>query len=200
MNKILKGFFANIAAVTFVLASVGTNNVYAANKIGSYQLTGGVGDYGNYRRYYYVTSSASNYSTTISNAMSSWVNTSTTPGVTTSISWRETSTQSSSVMDIYYGSYYGSGIAAATTFWTYSTNINPTTSNWGWGKICLNGSTFANLTAFNRQGTTAHEMGHVFGLDETNSDTSSVMCQLGSGRTVNRASASDLRTINSIYG
>ncbi len=43
-------------------------------------------------------------------------------------------------------------------------------------------------------------MGHVFGLDETNSDTTSVMCQLGAGRSVNRASASDLRTINSIYG
>lgn len=199
MKKRIKKLLVTVVISTFAIIQSGASNVYAANKIGNYVLTGGVGSYGNYKRYYFITSSASSYSTAINDAMDTWIYTSTNPGVTTSISWRQTTTQSDSVMDIYYGSFFTAGILAATDFWTYSTQINPTTSNWGWGRIRLNGSSFDGLSSYNRQGTIAHEMGHVFGLDETNTETNSVMCQLGSGRTVNRASANDLNTINTMY-
>ena len=182
-----------------------TNTVSAnANKIGEYTLVGGVGSWGDYDRTFFITSSATQYASVIQSAMDSWIYTTARLGVSTSISWVRTYNQSYGYMDFYYGEYYPSNIAAATTFWEYSTQLNPRIQNWGWGKIQLNASSnttggFNNLSAFKKQGTVAHEIGHVFGLDETNDDTLSIMCQLGYGRAVNQPQVGDLIPIQEMY-
>lgn len=176
----------------------------SADKIGDYVLNGGVGNWGYSTRNYYITSSASSYASIIQDAMDSWIYTTSRLGVSTSISWSRTYTQSSSYMDFYYGQYFTSNTLAATSFWLYQTQINPAAQNWGWGKIQLNQSPtttggFNNLSAFNKQGTAAHEIGHVFGLDDTNTITSSIMCQLGSGRSVKEPQVCDLVPIQEMY-
>ena len=170
-----------------------------ANRIGDYVLNGGVGNWGYTNRYYFITSSASSYEAKINAAMDSWIYTTARLGVSTSISWLRTYTQSVSVMDIYYGSYFGPTVLGATSFWIYSTQINPRTSNWGWGKIQLNQDGFSLLSDNDKQGTIAHEMGHVFGLDETNNDVYSIMCQKGAGRLVYEPQVGDLRPIQQMY-
>ena len=176
----------------------------SADKIGDYVLNGGVGNWGYSTRNFYITSSASGYESVIQDAMDSWIYTTSRLGVSTSISWSRTYTQSSSYMDFYYGQYYSSDFLAVTTFWLYQTQIYPSTQNWGWGKIQLNPSStttggFNNLSAYNKQGTAAHEIGHVFGLADTNTITSSIMCQLGYGRAVNEPQVCDLIPIQEMY-
>ena len=52
------------------------------------KILSGVGNYGNNKRYYWINSNfSSNYSSRIRNAFSYWINTSSDPGVTTSISF-----------------------------------------------------------------------------------------------------------------
>ncbi len=114
-------------------------NVFAADyyTFNNHVLNGGVGNYGYNNRYYFITSSASGYTSLIDAAMNDWIYTTSRLGVTTPISFVKTGTQSSSVMDVYAGNYYdsSSGIAGFTTFWTYSTQQDPNNNNWGWGKI-----------------------------------------------------------------
>lgn len=176
----------------------------SANKIGDYVLNGGVGNWGYSTRNFYITPSASSYASIIQDAMDSWIYTTSRLGVSTSISWSRTYTQSSSYMDFYYGQYFSSDFLAGTTFWLYQTQIDPSAQNWGWGKIQLNQSStsiggYNNLSAYNKQGTAAHEIGHVFGLADTNTITSSIMCQLGYGRSVKEPQVCDLVPIQEMY-
>ncbi|MFZ7121484.1 MAG: Matrixin, partial [Eubacteriaceae bacterium] len=110
-------------------------SVLAYDTFNDHVLKGGVGNYGYNKRYFYIASSASGYTTYINYAMNDWIYTTSRLGITTPISWRRTYTQSSSVMDFHVTSRYDTGIFAATTFWRYSTQYNPYYSNWGWGKI-----------------------------------------------------------------
>ncbi len=101
------------------------------------QLTGGVGQYGDFRRYYYLVNVTGNDASPIEIAVGNWVNTTDNPGVTTSISIRETTTQSNSSFDVYNKAFSG-GITGQTEFWTYSNKIDdPSASNWGWTKIFI---------------------------------------------------------------
>jgi len=165
-----------------------------------YRLNGGVGNYGYNTRYFWIDSSASGYGALIQQAMDEWIYTTSYWGITTPISWRRTTVKSSSVMDIYANLDLGHSVIAATRHKIYARDVNPYLENWGWAQIFLNPSVFPKHTQFNQKGTVAHEMGHVFGLDETNSNQYSIMCQLASGRKVNRAQPPDLRTINLRYG
>ncbi|MFZ7121819.1 MAG: hypothetical protein ACOWWH_12835 [Eubacteriaceae bacterium] len=83
-------------------------------------------------------------------------------GITTPISYRRTSTKSSSRMDIYK-------VSTVNSWWGYTlmyhhnNEINPSTANWVWGKILLDGD-FASLSSSKEKAVIAHEMGHVMGL------------------------------------
>jgi hypothetical protein len=192
---------------SLVLALIGTilvsehQHVFACYTFSGHTLNGGVGNWGYSTRYYYVSSSASNYSSSISTAMSDWVNSTTRTGISTSLSYRITTTQSSSVMDWYAGNYYDvtQGIVASTEFWVNQRTLNPNMENWGWNKELLNLPSFTPLTSYEQKGTIAHEMGHAFGLDHNQGDIYSIMCQLKYGRAVSMAGTDDLNGINSLY-
>ena len=70
---------------------------------GDYTLNGGVGSYGSANRYYWIDASAfsSSQISSIISAAQTWVYTSSAIGVTTPISIERTTTQSSSVFDVY---------------------------------------------------------------------------------------------------
>ena len=61
-----------------------------------------------------------------------------------------------------------------------------------------NGAT--GLTYEQRKATACHEYGHFWGLAHTNSNTSNIMCQLGSGRKATIPSSGDIAGIKAIYG
>lgn len=201
-NLILKSCFIVLICV-LCLFSFSFSCFADAEKIGDYVLNGGVGSWGYASRYFYITPQAAGYSTVIQNAMDSWIYTTSRLSISTSISWLRTYTQSLSVMDILLGDFYNPSIGAMTNHYLFGSPVVPVYQNWGWCDIRLNycfyGGGFNNLSDYNKQGTVAHEMGHVFGLDETNYDTRSIMCQLGANREVNEPQAGDLATIQEMY-
>ena len=192
-----------LVTILCVASSVWAYNVYG------HILIGGVGKQGKFTRGYWKDSTVSAYNTLITDAMYNWCNTENRhPYVRTSI-WFVPSAKSSSVMDIYaQQTPPASNVIAETQFYRYAyneTRANPYNEDWVWCKIIIYKSTFDNLPSdelgtriFKQEGTISHEMGHVFGLDHT-STTTSVMCQLGSGRTVKRPSADDCYGINYLY-
>lgn len=210
MIKKCKWFLGILVAILFVSCFF-SFNAFAYNTWG-YTLNGGVGNYGYNTRHYWVDSSASSYSTMISNAVSSWVNTTSRLGITTPISIASTSTKSSSYFDIYYLSMPGSSNTVAGTYFyvknvgCINPNLEAPNQNYSWTEIHLNSSVFPNLTGNTyltadqkRQGTVAHEFGHAMGLAHSNNNMYVIMCQLASGRRVYLPMTDDANGINSLY-
>ena len=126
-----------------------------------------VGNYGKDTQHYFITSSASGYASYINTAMSEWVNTTSSMGVTT----------------MYNG----------------STEVDPFSSNWAWGKIQLDAD-FSDLSENKRLAVIAHEMGHVMGL--AHSDFSNVLMRADiayNSSSTSRAQTNDLGGINYLY-
>lgn len=118
-------------------------------------------------QHYFITSSASGYASYINTAMSEWVNTTSSMGVTT----------------MYNG----------------STEVDPFSSNWAWGKIQLDAD-FSDLSENKRLAVIAHEMGHVMGL--AHSDFSNVLMRADiayNSSSTSRAQTNDLGGINYLY-
>lgn len=147
------------------MCSVST--VYAYNTYNQHKLTYGVGNYGKDTQHHFITSSASGYASYINTAMSEWVNTTSSMGVTT----------------MYNG----------------STEVDPFSSNWAWGKIQLDAD-FSDLSENKRLAVIAHEMGHVMGL--AHSDFSNVLMRADiayNSSSTSRAQTNDLGGINYLY-
>lgn len=147
------------------MCSVST--VYAYNTYNQHKLTYGVGNYGKDTQHYFITSSASGYASYINTAMSEWVNTTSSMGVTT----------------MYNG----------------STEVDPFSSNWAWGKIQLDAD-FSDLSENKRLAVIAHEMGHVMGV--AHSDFSNVLMRADiayNSSSTSRAQTNDLGGINYLY-
>ena len=121
---------------SFFMFMCSVSTVYAYNTYNQHKLTYGVGNYGKDTQHYFITSSASSYASYINTAMSEWVNTTSSMGVTTPISYTKTTTQSSSRMDIYQVSTVNEWWGL-TTMYNGSTEVDPFSSNWAWGKIQL---------------------------------------------------------------
>lgn len=185
--------------------------VLAYNVFG-YTLNGGVGNYGYNTRNYWVDSSASNYSTMIDAAVSTWVHTTSRLGITTPISLARTTTKSSSYFDVYMKAMPGSTTTVAGTYF-YVKNvgcINPNlqgpNQNYSWTEIDLNSNSFPSLAANSslsadekRQGTIAHEFGHAMGLAHSNDNPKVIMCQLKANRSVYMPMADDAQGVNALY-
>ena len=129
---------------SFFMFMCSVSTVYAYNTYNQHKLTYGVGNYGKDTQHYFITSSASGYASYINTAMSEWVNTTSSMGVTTPISYTKTTTQSSSRMDIYQVSTVNEWWGL-TTMYNGSTEVDPFSSNWAWGKIQLDAD-FSDLS------------------------------------------------------
>ena len=188
------------------------STVLAYNTFNDYKLLGGVGNYGANDRYYFICDGASPYASAIHDAIDGWVYTTSRLGVTTPISWLQTSVQTSSVMDLHASGWAtrASGVIGATEFWKDGARMVPRgeapDGNWAWTHIWINTNVYdtsdmacnGHTAAYNRIGTWSHEMGHAMGLAHVSS-TSKVMCQLGGGRTVKLAQVDDCNGINHLY-
>ena len=116
------------------------------------------------------------------------------------------STNSGTAIDFYIndGSFWGSD-GNSVLGQTFSrdasgTEINPYLSNWLYSDIRLNITTLSVRTFAEQQGTTAHEMGHAFGLAHYNSNPNgSIMCQSWVPRTVQTVQQEDNDAINAKY-
>lgn len=183
---------------SFFMFMCSVSTVYAYNTYNQHKLTYGVGNYGKDTQHYFITSSASGYASYINTAMSEWVNTTSRMGVTTPISYTKTTTQSSSRMDIYQVSTVNEWWGL-TTMYNGSTEVDPFSSNWAWGKIQLDAD-FSDLSENKRLAVIAHEMGHVMGV--AHSDFSNVLMRADiayNSSSTSRAQTNDLGGINYLY-
>lgn len=172
------------------------------------KLVGGVGNSGKNTRYYWLSDSAQTYTSTINAAMYSWNHTATSPGVTTPIWFEPVGSKTYSVMDIYTSSVkigaYGSTSFYSTSY-DNTSSIEPEESNWRWCQIYLyteyfSGTNLISSSGHTLQSTVAHEMGHVFGLDENNSNENTIMAQAKNrSESVVGPAKDDCRGINAIY-
>lgn len=86
-----------------------------------------------------------------------------------------------------------------TTMYNGSTEVDPFSSNWAWGKIQLDAD-FSDLSENKRLAVIAHEMGHVMGL--AHSDFSNVLMRADiayNSSSTSRAQTNDLGGINYLY-
>ena len=149
---------------------------------------------------YYVDSTASAYTSYINTGISRWTNGGHSPS--DFINMTAVSSNYATAVD-YYGQTedeFLSGYSFAETVYYMSNGAN--TSGLGsyyYAEILINKDSIANCTSFEKIGTMAHEFGHAMGLAENNGNPSSIMCQLGAGRTVNTVSNEDYATVVSIY-
>jgi hypothetical protein len=213
----LKRIFAVVLALLIVFPILIYNTLDAKACNGSYYsgypdfnchtLNGGVGNYGYTNRYYWVDSTASGYSTRIQDAVNSWIYTSATVGVSTPISILKTTTKSNGTFEVHYNAISGTISPGACYQYTYQTQIDPNSSNWGWAKVILNSNTFYSLLATEQQASIAHEFGHAMGLNHTleilgaypPNDPNRIMTPSDMGRTTIIPTAGDLQVINHLY-
>ena len=139
-------------------------------------LNGGVGDYGNNNRYYYIDSSCYNMAgleTNIESAWNGWIYTTSRLGVTTPISVERTYIKSDSVFDFYYRNEFDAdeGIYAVTycvVDGIQAGGLYEMYISWDWTNIVFNSASFPTLSTHyvpNKQlAVCAHEIGHAMGL------------------------------------
>lgn len=198
---IVRTVLASIIAMFCIFYS---NKALAYNTFNQHKLTYGVGNYGNDPQHYYITTSASGLTSNIDNAVSDWIYTTNSMGITTPIYYTKTTTQSSSRMDIYKSTLSSEVTQwwGLTSMYNGSTQVDPMTSNWAWGKIEL-ASDIDNtnkLSVNKRQAVISHEMGHVMGL--AHSSISNVIMNYDiafNSSTITRAQVNDLQGINYLY-
>jgi predicted Zn-dependent protease len=202
------GLFIFLLGSSIVSAANPDGYVCAHNyhTFGDKKMTGGVGSYGNNKRYYWTYGLNNTFKGFAANAVSEWVNTS--PGypyVTTSISIRETTNRSAAMFE-FVNATLPAGILGLTTFWVYSTQIytnsvGALTQNYGWTQMLISTDNmiYYGVPASKCKGTFAHELGHSMGLSHQNNNPYSIMCQDYYGRIVQRAEAIDCNAINHLY-
>lgn len=150
---------------------------------------------------YYVDSSASSYTSNINTGINRWTNSGYSPS--NYINMTAVSSNYATHVDYYALNAVdclSPTALAETTFFSSSGSSANGSLPYYYAEITINKNQFPTLTSFEKIGTMAHEFGHALGLAENNSNTSSIMCQLGSGRTVNRVSSEDYATVVNIYG
>lgn len=188
----MRKVFAIIISLTFIITCI--INVQAYNLIG-YKLVSGV----TYKKYY-ISSTASDFTSNIETAINQWMY---PIGMTNKINFTKTTDYMNSQMDVF-AEYRSSGTHSNANGWTEFGYRNPPRqltypdSNYDGGIIYLN---IYNVTANTTRtvGVIAHEMGHVFGLHENNANQYAVMCQEAYGRLVTRAGEDDNNGVNYLY-
>lgn len=184
----------------FTLSTTITSKSYAYDTFNDHVLTGGVGNYGANKRYYWLDGSTFSEGNLINTAMDEWIYSTGRTGVTTPISFRSTTTKSSSVIDFYKGSYYDEvfGILAVTWHYRYDRSVDEYYENWGWTEIWINSPSYDREYAEGRKATIAHEIGHALGLAHVSS-VYSLMYSTLKGAQANTATADEMHGINYLY-
>jgi len=78
-------------------------------------------------------------------------------------------------------------------------SADPHTQNWTFNEVILNVQSLPTLPSDTvRRASMAHEIGHVFGLLH-NTNTNSIMCQYGAGRTATTPNVLDRVSIINKY-
>ena len=172
-------------------------------------LNGGVGDYGYDDRYFWVSGFNSTYTKYARDAVSMWVYTTSSVGVTTPISIVETSTKSEAVFEFVSSSDLPSGTVGYCEYHKSNNIIEPDSNgvlaNYGWARVYISTGNMVDLsmTTAQRKATFAHELGHAMGLAHMTCDPTSIMHQAvdtwGNERTATEPSEVDCHTINHLY-
>jgi hypothetical protein len=179
-SKLTGAFFA------MVLFFSVSSNVFAYNTLNNHVITNGISG-----QFYYV-QDTDYWRTAFNSGFTKWYNTS------TPFSFSRTSNQSAAIVDCY--TYSANDNANGyTAFFINSSSVNPTTVNWYWCEVKLNKTYLSGTTADYDSGVVCHELGHVMGLNENNSNTRVIMCQAGSGRSVTTPQQDDINGINYLY-
>lgn len=174
---------------------------------GDHVMNGGVGQYGNFRRYYYINPGFNGYYTGwIRSGVDEWVHTTSGVGVTTSISIYETTTKSDAMFEFLNSSKYGSRVFGMTELYLYQERIPDEeigTRNWGWAKMVINTQYMDNcnlLANYQKKAICMHEMGHAMGLSHHNTSVYDLMYPRGNVCRATRATAKECELINHLYG
>lgn len=189
---------ASSCSLVLLVCVLAPSNAFAYLTFGDHHLVYGVGNYGASNQHYWIADGAAEFETQIDTAMHDWIYTTDYWGITTPISYTQTTVQSNSRMDIHHATSYHDWWALTdwingSTVWS-GEGYGPT-GNWVWGKIRLN-SNFSDCS--NRKGVIAHEMGHVMGLAHVFSGTMLMRRDIAS-LDIHRAQPDDLNGINHLY-
>lgn len=164
----------------------------------SYELIGGKFKGGISNLKYKIDSSASDYSSTISKAATSWNQTD------TSTYFRKATTGAKITINANDKDFENDKDNANVIAWTKFLKMD--NGNWGAAKITIHTSKYEALSykysmnkAQRQQGTIAHELGHTLGLDENNTMPNSIMCQSRGGRRVYTPQEDDINGVNDLY-
>jgi hypothetical protein len=134
-------------------------------------------------------------------AVSNWVNTSSSPGISTPISIGRTTVKSNSSFDFYNKALPGNTMGK-TYFYLYADEVAYLSQNWGWTRIDLSCAKHVQRQYWDAtaKGIAGHEFGHAMGLSHREGVTSSLMYPtVGNGVGATSPGTLECHTINHLY-
>lgn len=193
----MKKFFLMLGICSTILLS---SVVFADVPRNYFELQRGIS-----RMCYYVDSSANDYVDLINTGIRRWTQSGYSPsGVITMI---PVSSTSATDVDIYVepSHYFSSSTILGKTYFFTKNGVQfpeyppyPADSYY-YTEIHLHEENVEARGDIEWIGTTAHEIGHVFGLAENNDEPDHIMCQTGSGRTTSTVHSEEYAMVISLY-
>lgn len=157
------------------------------------------------RMCYYVDESADDYVSLINTGIKRWTQSGYTP--TGAITMIPVSSTSATDVDIYVEPehYFSSSTLLGKTYYYTQSGVQfpeyapYPASSYYYTEVYLNEDALERSGNNEWIGTMAHEMGHVFGLADNNSEVDHIMCQTGYGRTTSYVHLEEYAMVISLY-